>query len=95
MAEDVTPKANCEIGSGALQSLDDLEVTFRRKDGHSYKGYVANLTESCDPENGAQLILDLRVAPNNTDDATLLVEAMPDTAPGRADGARDAGEGGR
>jgi len=76
--ETVTPKANQEIGSGALQSLDDLEATFRKKDGVSYKGYVANISESCDKENETQLILAVQVAPNNTDDATLLVNAMPD-----------------
>ena len=76
--ETVTPKANTEIGSGALQSLDDLEATFRKKDDVAYKGYVANISESCDEENEVQLILSVQVAPNNTDDAALLVRAMPD-----------------
>ena len=73
----VEPKANSEIGSGVLQSLDDLEASFRRKNGEEYKGYVANISESCDEENDVQLILKVQVAPNNTDDAALLVEAMP------------------
>lgn len=73
----VEPKANSEIGSGVLQSLDDLEASFRRKNGEEYKGYAANISESCDEENDVQLILKVQVAPNNTDDAALLVEAMP------------------
>jgi len=76
-ADGVKPKANCEIGSGALQSLDDLEATYRHKAGSSYQGYVANISESCDEESDLQLISKVQVAPNNIDDAALLVEAMP------------------
>ena len=42
-------KANGEIGSGCLQSLDDQEASYRSKAGKPYKGYVANVTETCDP----------------------------------------------
>ena len=76
-SDGVEPKANSEIGSGVLQSLDDPEASFRRKNGEEYKGYVANISESCDEENDVQLILKVQAAPNNTDDAALLVEAMP------------------
>jgi hypothetical protein len=75
--EAVTVKTNKEIGSGALQSLDDLEATFRRKGGDKYKGYVMNITETCDPDNELQLITHVQVASNNTDDATLLCAAIP------------------
>lgn len=74
----VRVKANNEISAGALQSLDDLEATFRRKGGETYKGYVINVTETCDPGNGLQLITQVQAAPNNTDDATLLCAALPD-----------------
>ena len=36
-ADVVEPKANNEIGSGALQSLDDLEATYRHKAGSPIK----------------------------------------------------------
>ena len=53
-AEVVQPKANAEIGAGCLQSLDDQEASYRRKDDQDYKGYVANLSETCDPsQSGA------------------------------------------
>ncbi|MBK9056117.1 MAG: transposase [Chloroflexi bacterium] len=74
----VRVKGNDEIRAGALQSLDDLEATFRRKGGDAYKGYVVNLAETCDPRNELQLITHVQVAPNNTDDATLLCEALPE-----------------
>ena len=76
-ADRIEPKAPNEIGSGALQSLDDLEATYRRKAGESYQGYVANISESCDDENDLQLITKVQVAPNNIEDAALLAEALP------------------
>ena len=77
-ADKAEPKDNCEIGSGALQSLDDLEATYRHKAGESYCGYVANISESCDEESDVQLISKVQVAPNNIEDAALLAEALPD-----------------
>ena len=71
------PKANSEISSGCLQSVDDLEASYRSKGTGKYKGYVANITETCDPENEIQLITKVQVAPNNTDDGQLLAEALP------------------
>jgi hypothetical protein len=71
------PKENSEITSGCLQSVDDLEATYRKKGNASYKGYVANLTETCDPANELQLITKVQVAPNNVDDSQLLADALP------------------
>ena len=73
----VQPKENTEIGSDCLQSADHLQATYRQKGGQGYQGYVANLTETCDPDNELQLINQVQVAPNNTDDADLLIEALP------------------
>ena len=70
-------KENKELTSDCLQSVDDLEATYRTKGTGHYKGYVANLTETCDPENELQLITKVQVAPNNIDDSQLLVEALP------------------
>lgn len=76
--EVIAPKANKELSAGSLQSVDDLEATFRRKRGREYKGYVANVTETCDDENPVQLITQVQVAPNNTDDAEMLCADLPD-----------------
>jgi hypothetical protein len=73
----VQVKGNDEITAGALQSLDDLEATYHRKGGAAYKGYVVNETETCDSRNEFQLITHVQVAPNNTNDATLLCAAIP------------------
>lgn len=74
----IQTKPNEEVTSDCLLSLDDLEATFHRKGDKGYRGYVANLTQTCDPGNALQLITHVQVAPNNVQDVTLLVEALPD-----------------
>ena len=74
---DVCPKENQELTSGSLQSVDDLEASYRTKGNAHYQGYAANITETCNPENDLQLITKVQVAPNNTDDSHLLAEALP------------------
>jgi len=75
--EEACPKEKEEIPSGSLQSVDDLEASYRTKAKTNYKGYVANITETCDPENDLQLIIKVQVEPNNTDDDQMLAEALP------------------
>jgi hypothetical protein len=75
--KEVKTKVGEELSASSLQSPDDLEATYREKGRKSYKGYVANLTETCDPENKLQLITKVQVASNDTEDADLLVEALP------------------
>jgi hypothetical protein len=70
-------KENTELTSDSLQSVDDLEATYRTKGTGHYKGYVANLTETCDPQNEIQLITKAQVASNNVDDSQLLADALP------------------
>jgi hypothetical protein len=70
-------KVGQELSASSLQSPDDLEATYRQKGQREYIGYVANITETCDPENPLQLITQVQVAPNHTEDADLLVEALP------------------
>ncbi len=82
----VTVKGAEELSASSLQSPDDLEATYREKSGQGYRGYVANLSETCDPENPSadsdhpplQLITKVQIAPNTTDDSQLLAEALPD-----------------
>jgi hypothetical protein len=73
----VVTKSNEALSANSLQSPDDLEATYREKRGKSYRGYVTNVTETCDPENPLQLITKVQTAPNNIDDSQLLAEALP------------------
>ena len=71
-------KTHAEMTGGNLQSLDDLEATYRQKHGVTYRGYVANVCETCEPGNPLQLITQVAVAPNNVGDSTLLAASMPE-----------------
>lgn len=75
--EQVQAKQNQEISAGCLQSVDDLEASYRVKGGHAHKGYVANLSETCDPTNAVQLVTQVSVAPNRTSDQELLKQDVP------------------
>jgi hypothetical protein len=70
-------KLDKELSASSLQSPDDLESTYREKNNKHYKGYVANLTETCDPDNDLQLVTKVQVAANSVDDAKLMEEALP------------------
>jgi len=75
---EVKAKTNKEIQAGCLQSLDDLEASYRVKGNRAYKGYVGNLSETCHPENSLQLIVHTQTAANRTADTTLLRDALPE-----------------
>lgn len=76
----VVLKAVTEMDGDSLQSPHDPEATYREKHGTSYKGYVTNLSETCDPANPVQLITSVQTASNKTDDGQLLAEALDDMA---------------
>ena len=70
-------KQGAELRGDTLQSPDDPDATYRFKQGQAYRGYAANLTETCDPTNPVQLILAVQVAPNVVDDGKLLADVLP------------------
>ncbi len=74
----VRVKENRELRTGNLQSPDDWAATYRVKRGQPHRGYVANLTETCDPRNKVQLITKVQVESNLVDDEDLGVAAIPD-----------------
>lgn len=75
--EKVRLRAPDEISAQSVQSPHDTEATYRRKGGQSYRGgYVANVSETCTEENDVQLICDVQVETNATDDAALLKASL-------------------
>lgn len=70
--DQLTIKEGTELSGSSLQSPYDEEATYRKKGHDAAKGYVANITETCNPGNGVQLITQVSVAPNTTDDQQLL-----------------------
>jgi len=75
--EKVKAKEQKELRGCSLQSPDDWEATIRDKGNGLHQGYVANLSETCDPDNPFQLITKIQAAPNHTDDPLLLLAALP------------------
>ena len=69
-----------EVSARSMQSPDDHEATYRRKGRRAYRGYVANLTETCDEENDVQLIVDVAVEPNSADDGKMLADVAEELA---------------
>jgi len=68
-----------EIDTESLQSPHDTEATYRVKGGKEFRGgYVVNVSETADAENPIQLITDVQVEPNQTDDAVLMEQSLDD-----------------
>ena len=75
--EEQRPKQGQELSADSLQSPDDMEASYRKKREEDYVGYVVNVTETCDPENDLQLIVQMQTESNVTDDAAMLAETLP------------------
>jgi len=66
-----------EVATDSLQSPHDEDATYRVKGGKTYRGgYVINVSETADPKNPVQLLTDVQVEPNITDDAQLLKQSL-------------------
>ena len=74
--EKIVVKKGAELKGTNLQSPDDTRATYRKKNGEGAKGYVANITETCDPENDLQLITTTNLEPNATDDQKLMADDL-------------------
>jgi hypothetical protein len=75
--EKVAVRAAAEMGSDSLQSPDDPDATYRKKDDESFHGFVLHAAETADPDNDLQLITDVAVAANNQEDSRILHERLP------------------
>ena len=65
-----------DIGSDTLQSPDDVDATYRKKREETSQGYSINVVETANPDNEIQLITDVSVHSNNTDDSEILNERI-------------------
>ena len=64
------------LSTDSLQSPDDLDATYVKKNKTSYRGYVVNIVETCNPENQLNLLTDICVSANNVDDSKNLHERL-------------------
>ena len=94
VAEQVAVRAAETVGSDSLQSPDDLDATYRQKGPQASRGQVIHVAETCHPDNQLNLITDVAVAPNTTDDSTILadrVDALQEKTPDVTELHTDAG----
>ena len=68
----VQVKPGEELNGSMLQSPDDIDATYRKKNGRHFRGQSVNITETASPENDVNLITDIAVCPNITDDSAIL-----------------------
>lgn len=76
----IAVKSPEEMGSDTLQSPDDEDASYRSKRGEAHRGYAVNASETCDEANRIQLLTDVAVASNNTDDSQFFKERLPEIA---------------
>lgn len=69
-------KPTDKIGTSSIQSPDDLDATYRNKRGKITRGQTISLVETANPDNPINLITDIAVKANNTDDASILNERL-------------------
>ncbi len=78
------PLENEKISAKSIQSPHDTDCHFRNKDGNKVKGYVSNITETCDQpqEDGKpvlNLITDTQVEVVSTQDNSFFQPALTNT----------------
>ena len=72
----ITVKPNKELNGSTLQSPDDIDATYRKKRSEHYRGQSVNVTETASPDNELNLITDVAVFSNDTDDSKILNERI-------------------
>jgi len=74
--EKVIIRSSEELTSSMIQSPDDIDATYRKKGGKEFYGQTVNIVETCSPDNKINLITDISVHANNTDDSKGLNERI-------------------
>ncbi|UCE08622.1 MAG: transposase, partial [bacterium] len=74
--EKITVKSSDQLHSGCVQSPDDVDASYRDKNGKTSKGQAINVTETAHPDNPINLVTDVVVNPNNIDDSQVLGERL-------------------
>lgn len=92
----ITVKKPEELKSSSIQSPDDIEATYRNKNGKKSKGQSINIFETANPENQINLITDVSVQANNVNEDKILnnrIDNVTDKTPDLEELHFDAGYG--
>ena len=65
-------KTGDQLKSDCVQSPDDLDATYKKKNGKEIKGQSINIVETAHPDNPVNLITDVSTNPVNKDDSKVL-----------------------
>jgi hypothetical protein len=76
VGEKIIIKTPEELTSNCLQSPDDIDATYRKKNNKQFYGQAINITETCNPANPIDLLTDVSVHANNIDDSEGLNERI-------------------
>jgi len=68
----VQVKPSKELKGNTLQSPDDIDAAYRKKNRRHCRGQSVNVTETANPDNDVNLITDVAVCSNDTDDSKIL-----------------------
>ena len=74
--EKITVNNSDQLHSGCVQSPDDVDASYRDKNGNTSKGQAINVTETAHPDNPINLVTDVAVNPNNIDDSQVLGQRL-------------------
>jgi len=74
--EKIIVRSTDELTSSMIQSPDDIDATYRKKQGKEFYGQTINIVETCNPDNQLNLITDISVHANNVDDSKELNERI-------------------
>jgi len=69
-------RPSMELTGAMLQSPDDIDATYRKKNGRQFRGQSVNITETASPDNELNLITDIAVCPNVIDDSAILEQRL-------------------
>ena len=69
-------KSKDQLTSSCVQSPDDLDAVYRKKNDKESRGQSINLVETANPENPINLITDVAINPVNKDDSKVLNERL-------------------
>lgn len=74
--EKINIKTPEELTSSCIQSPDDIDATYRKKNNKQFYGQAINIVETCNPDNPINLVTDISVHANNIDDSKELHERI-------------------
>lgn len=76
VSDKIEIKSNEQMHSSCLQSVDDLDAAYRKKNKVQTKGQTINLVETANPQNKINLITDISVKPVNVNDDVIINERI-------------------